>query len=502
MEIVKLTFIETPGMNDHYIRSYDTDLKNGMIDDALRQVSGSKTYGLTTIGRIASNMVRPMGHAGRAHIEGGWGRQRLRFAMLVEIEGGRYHKSHHYLTGYTDEAAFTQNRNGEMTISLDMRMYFNSVTEVSLIMSSRDGLPTHRPRVGAHDQILSKRTFETSRSTPALMRPSDLFRRRVNGDIGELSARRMGVQNTTRNLVGSFSQPLMMSTRRNNSPTSYLQRSVDNYMRSSEAMPDEPGGYDSNEDDILDETVDRLRENIITSNAFFNEHFGEETNYFRQGYVTYGELLRLCPDFDENELVGVRPLRERDVPKFNISGSNKSDTPENMAREILRGAIPAIMLECMYSRVENVIIDTGAMYEEDRVIPTVAMPFVDGLDTRSTDQLFIDRILTTVVPDISRNGAFQVQADITCDIDGHIEMYISVDGEPEEYYADAVYADALGTSVLSDSLDNLDRISDDILTVCGSFYQDRSRSISRDISVDSDSRQSTQTRFPESDKAW
>lgn len=495
MEIIKLTFLESPGLNDHYIRSYDTDLKNGMIDDALRHVSGETSYGLTTIGRIASNMVRPMGHAGKAYIDGGWGRQRMRFAMLVEVQGGRYHQTHLYITGYTDDARFAENRDGRFTIDPDMRMYFNSVTEVALMMSQRDGREARRPRVTAHDQILSKRSIDT-RDTAALLRPSDLFRRHANADMGEIAARRVGVHDTTRNLVGSFSQNLTLSTRRNNSPTSYLQRSVDTYLRSSEAVDDhDVAGWGSDQDGILDEAASRLKENILSANQFFDKSLGDETNYFRQGYITYGELIRLNPDFDEDDLVGIRPLRDRDRSQYETSSSNRSDTPENMAREILRGAIPAIMLECMYSRVEKLIIDTGAMYEEDRVIPAVAFPFVDGLDTRSTDSLFIDRILQTVVPDISRNGAFQVEAEITCDIDGHIEMYISIDGGPEEFFADAVYADALKSAVLTNSLDNLERISEDILTVCSTFQQDRSRRHPREIFNDRPARGETEVNW-------
>src|SRR5690606_10339672 len=128
-----------------------------------------------------------------------------------------------------------------------------------------------------------------------------------------------------------------------NSPTSYLQRSISSYMQASEGLSDggSIGGFDdsTNESQILDEVVDRLDENQLGNHRFFNDRLEDETNYFRQGYITYGELLRLSPEVDEDQMVGLRPLNDRDRDQFGASSSNRADTPENMAHEILLGSI-------------------------------------------------------------------------------------------------------------------------------------------------------------------
>lgn len=483
MEVIKLTFIETPEFNDQHIRSYDTDLKSGMIEDALRRTRTADTFSPITVGRIASNLIRPTGQSGLANIEGGWGRTRLRFAMVVALSDRNYHKEHSYITGYTDFADYSVMEDGNVRFDPDMKMYFNSVSRVSLIAYDNHGTNVMRPKLESHDQVLSRSSMGRNSRDSALMRPSDIFRRR-NLDVDDsIMGGLSGTYTETFNRVGAFNSELAFSTRRNNSPTAYLHRSISSYAKSSDDVNASMGasGYAGDHDEVMAGVIDRVDENRIESDPWFDEKLRSETNALRSGYISYGELLATNPDLDEDRIVGLAALDRNERYRHEAAMNTRSDAPEAIAAQILAGSIPSLMLNAMYSRVENLVIDTHALYEEDRVIPGMAFPFVDGLDTSSTDMYFIDQIEHMVIPDISRNGMFSVTATLTIDIDGVIEGNISVDGGPEEYFCFPVFSDALNANVLSDSFERLDRISSDVMSVSEAFYQDKERRNAREV---------------------
>ena len=488
MDILKLTFVETSEFHDQHIRSYDTDLKAGMLDDALAAVSNKHTFSTHTIGSVAANLIRPSGNSGISEISGGWGQQRLRFAMVVALQERNYHKSYNYITGYTDSNDFTIGHDGEVNFDPNMRLYFNSISRVSLLLTEDRGQEFFRPKLESHDQILTRNSLNTRDATA--MRPSDVFRRRgldmEDTTLGGMS----GTYSEVRNRVGGFPGTLSLSTRRNNSPTAYLHRTIDTYSKVQSAydVSDYGTGYDHATDshgEVLLESVDRLSENILSEDPWVDTTLKSDTNYLRQGYITYRELLRTNPNIADESSIGLKRLEQDRIDEYAHSISSKGDTLEVIAVGILAGSIPSLMLNAKYSRVEDLIIDTYAQYDSDKVIPGIAFPFIDGLDTRDTDESFIDDILQTVVRDISRNGAFAVEVCLTCDIDGVMEGEISIDGGDAEYFCVPVFSDALNSNVLSDSFERLDRISNDVLTISETFHQDKARRTSPNTGLDS-----------------
>lgn len=488
MEVLKLTFIETSQFNDQSIRSYDTDLKKGMLDDALAKISEKHTFSTNTIGTVAANLIRPSGNSGVSNIDGGWGVQRLRFAMVVSTADRNYHKAYNYITGYTDSNDYTISQDGQVLFNPSMRLYFNSISRVSLLLTDDRGTEVYRPKLESHDQILNRNSVNVRDVTA--MRPSDVFRRRgldmEDTTLGGLS----GTYSEVRNRVGGFPGTLSLSTRQNNSPTAYLHRTIDTYskVQATRDQHDYGTGYDHATDshgEVLLESVDRLSENIISEDPWVDATLKSDTNYLRQGYITYRELLRTNPDLDEDTTVGLNQLNQSRSDEYAHAMSNRGDTMEAIAVGILAGSIPSLMLTAMYSRVEDLIIDTFAQYENEQVIPGIAYPFVDGLDTRNTDDAFIDSIVQTVIRDISRNHSFAVEVCLTCDIDGVMEGEISIDGGDPEYFCVPVFSDALNSNVLSDSFERLDRISNDVLTISETFHQDRVRRSDTNVSTNS-----------------
>lgn len=477
MEILRITFIETPDYLDQGIRHYETDLKAGMIDDALDRSDDGRNLSPLGLSRIATNLVRPTGRFIRSNIENGWGTNRIRFAMLVSITSRSYSKEYAYITGYTDHADHSMLTN-RVKFGGDMKLFFNSVTRVNVLESEYRNQSVWQPKLTSHDQVLNKSVFGNSRDRArdkVLLRPTDLYRRCGQGEIDRPSTRsgRMGdYYSETTSLVGAFSGQLSSNTRLNNSPSSYLSRAIGAYVKASAQHAE--AGYqrdEANHDDVIHDAVDRVDENLLDTDPVF-DRMKSDTNIMRQGYITFGELLDMSPDFDEETQLGFKPLARNRRSRDDAS-SMREDTMESIAANILAQSLPTVMLFSMYSMVENMVINTRVRHGEDMVVVPVAYPYMDGFSTASTYDYFVDQVQETIVPDMTQGGNFDIMAKITADIDGDIDIWIRVDGGREEYFNYPCFADHLMSPVLADDMRTLERVSSDVLKISEEFFQRR-----------------------------
>lgn len=488
MEIVRITFVETPEYLDQGIRSYETDLKAGMVEDALERSDRGRNLSPVGLSKIATSLVRPTGRFIKSTIDNGWGCKRIRFAMLVSIQERSYSKEYAYITGHTDHADHSILTN-DVKFDDDMRLYFNSVTRVNVLESEYRGKSVWQPNVTSHDQVLNRSVFSDQSSTKdkVLMRPNDLYRRRgqstdMKTTMGGRSGGYQSHFTETTNLVGAFTGQLSANTRSNNSPSSYLSRSVSAYVRAAQQNSEiDYGRFDGDShDDVLNDAVDRVDENLLDTDPVF-DRMKSDTNIMRQGYITFGELLAMSPDFDERRQLGFKPLARSRRERRDEASSMRGDNVESIAANILAQSLPTVMLFSMYSLVENMVINTRARPGEDMVIVPIAMPYMDGFSTASTLDYFIDQMEMTVIPDMTQSGRMDINAKVTADIDGDIEIWIRVDGGPEEYFCYPAFADNLMSPVLSNDSGALERVSSDVLSIAEGFFQGRSSSTPRHL---------------------
>ena len=487
MKIIKLTLIESPGFNDGMIKSYDTNLRSGMIEDALARTEGGRRMDSRALSGIAAGMVRPGASGHRSHIENGWQEKRMRYALLVQTQDRQSRIEYKYITGYTDGSDFSVGRDGRVSLNPNTRFYFNSISTVDMFESATHSRGNrYVPRLSSHDQVLSRDTLGRE-DDKRLLRPVDLFRKREVSD-GILERFGDGDHHYSRinNTIGRFSSKTTLSTRANNSPSSYLSRSLRSYVGEHENQTGADGYQDSfgseyDHTEMLMGVTSRLRENAVGEDPFFDTLRDAWGDIESRGYMTYGELLDTDPEFDEDTMVGLQPSKRGEDYRYIDTDDINANTPEAIAANILAQSIPAVMLNAMYSKVNNLIINSAARMGEERVIPSSAYPFVDGLDVISTDGYFIDQIEYTVLPDVTCGGSFDVEALVNCDIDGVTDILISVDGGPEHHYVVPVFADGLLTPVMTLGEDHLDRISEDIISISEAFYLERDRNNPREI---------------------
>lgn len=475
MQILRITFIETPEYLEQGIRHYETNMKPGMLDDALDRADHGRNISPIGLSKIATNLVRPTGRFIRSNIENGWGTNRIRFAMLVSITSRSYAKEYAYIVGHTDNSDYSMLTN-RVKFNPGMRLYFNSITRVNVLESEYRGQSIWQPKLTSHDQVLNKSVFGNTDRTKdkVLLRPTDLYRRQGQQTESLGSSRSMGSYYTdVTSLVGAFSGQLTSNNRLNNSPSSYMSRAVGAYVKASTQHAE--AGYSRHEadshEDVIHDAVDRVDENLLDTDPIFDQ-MKADTNIMRQGYITFGELLDMSPDFDEDRQLGFKPLSRNRRSTDNVS-SMREDTMESIAANILAQSLPTVMLFSMYSMVEGMVINTRVRNNEDAVIVPMAHPYMDGFSTASTYDYFVDQVESTIIPDMTQGGKFDILAKIDADIDGDIDIWIRIDGGPEEYFNYPCFADNLMSPVLSDDMRSLSRVSEDILAISEGFFQRR-----------------------------
>ncbi|MNY06191.1 hypothetical protein D3C86_1389380 [compost metagenome] len=100
---------------------------------------------------------------------------------------------------------------------------------------------------------------------------------------------------------------------------------------------------------------------------------------------------------------------------------------------------------------------------EPKVLAGRCTPFVPGLEATSTLEYFESTVETVILEAISHGGMMDIDCTINANIDQDIEIWISLDGGPEHYYPFFSAADSLTAPTLSNTIETVDLLSDEIV---------------------------------------
>lgn len=478
MKLLKLSVVETNGAMDGVIRSFDTDIKQSDIDRIVDLTEDGKNVNAFRLADAISStdgMIVPTTEFKiNSKIENGWGERRLMFAMVVEVQATRNSTQYEYIVGYTDKSEYSK-LSGKAKFDPDMKMYFNSITRVHMTGTAyRGGDRVWQPSIKAHDQILNRYAINGERRrtdlTPSTLRPMDLFNRK--GSESAFGAHLRASGSVGVDTTGSFSTQLRASTRENNDPARFLARSISAYSRATANSG--AGDIDRDDDDVTMATAaDMAPENCLDVDPYL-EDLRRDTAIMDSGYITFGELMDMNPEFDEDEQMPFTPYEvRRNTIDLEGASSLNADTPEGLAAYIIAQALPAVMINAMYSKVDNLIINTRARMGEPKVLATRCSPFIPGMDATSTIDYFESEIELVLLRQISHNGMFDIEASINANIDQDIEIWISIDGGREEYFPFFAAADSLTAPTLADNIDTVDLLADEITKLAESVRRAR-----------------------------
>lgn len=494
MRIIRMTMFETNGAIPMPIRPYEMDYrsKGTLINDLAEATDVGRSIDNVRMARHASGILVPSTRSIKSNVAGGWNERRLMFAMAIEVGGNSHMEDIRYITGYTENNEMSV-ASGQVKFPNDMRLYFNSIAKIQLSEVSVRGGRAVQPTVKDNNLMLSRssvamdRSGPTRRHKPSLMRPYDVFARAGSNTVVNRMQDTFS-DNTNINVVtGTFGSETTLSSRRNNNSSNYLASALSGYMGARASSLDNAshsGFYGDDDVNHNHNTSARLQESQLSDDVLFDtmKRFSEITE---QGYITWGELQRMCPEFDPDRQLPVvtwesrlkstsRKYREADssqrnymsgVADYNSSVSFTQTTTESLAALMISQSLPEIMISSVYSKIDGLVIDTHPALGEPDVYLGMPHPFFDKVPIQYGARYFEDQIRHVVLPNISRNGSLHIQAHINANVDQDIEVWISVDGGPEEYFVYPTWGEHVLPPVMTDKIEDVQSLASSIASI-------------------------------------
>lgn len=489
MELIKLSFIESQGSSEQFICPFESRIKSRDYDRFAEATDNASTFTPARLSKIARDIMSPSTDGvQQSVIEGGWGERRIQFAMVVCVSNADRSSSYEYIVGTTDHSEYSTLSGKQVRFDPKMKMYITSITRINLGQARGRNGTIWQPTIKAHDQILHRSAVLGNRrrgpdgSLATILRPTDLFRRNkgskhffAGSDREDDFADGGNDDNMVVNLCGTFNSALKMVNLNHNTISGHLSKSLGSYVEAS-ASPSsaymDDGDHDS--DQVLRNACDVTDENVIEDDPFI-ERLTRWSNIVQQGYILYGELMEANPEFDENKI----PFMPVELNKNLIGWDGRSNwndsTPAAIAANIIKNTLPALMINSMFSEV-TLTLNTRARFGESKCVVSFAQPFVDGLNVQATMPYFEGTAANVLLNEVSSNGIFEVDAFISANIDGEIEIRIAMDNDPEEFFVSPVFAGSFSAPVLGHNGRQVDNLSNGIVKLAGEMSKRRSAS--------------------------
>lgn len=495
MKILRMSMFETDGAIPVPIRPYEMDMrsKGTLVEDLVEATDFGRSIDNVRMSKIASGLLVPSTRSIHTEIPNGWGERRIMFAMALQVNENAYMEDIRYITGYTDHNDISA-LDGNVKFANDMRLYFNSIAKIQLSEVAVRGGRGVQPTVKENNLMLLRSSVSMDRGTggrrhnkPSLMRPYDVFARAGSNTVVNKLHRNLADSSNINIVTGTFGTETALSSRRNNNSANYLSQALSGYMGARAASHDSASNSGMMGDDEVNHnsnTSARLQESQIQDDVMFDE-MARFSEIAQQGYITWGELLRMCPEFDEDrELPYVtwdsriksasRKYRDADTTNrdyvsgladYQSSASFTESTTESLAALMIAQALPEILINAVYSKLDGLVIDTHPALHEPDIYMGLPHPFFDKVPVSYGARYLEDQLRHVVLPNISRNGAVHVQAHINANIDQDIEIWIQIDGGPEEYFIYPAWGEHALPPIMTDDVKDVHQLATSIANV-------------------------------------
>ena len=483
--VIGAFMIETPATAPVFARSINARL-TGRVEEIYRETSDGGRKNSESLMASIANSVLGYSTEPERRISMPGGFDQSRFRVVIEYRESAMNRTEKisYIVGYTDHDDMERD-GGSVHFDKRMKVYFNNVALVTRSTGTRTGAQAYRvdnrsqiltaPDVGEKDildeVIASRRRKDRSSSySPMdghLLIPSIVIGRMGNAHIPDL----VGMPNIRRSdIEDSRSSLRTLGAKRTNGmnavPAHYLSRVLEGHSqvrRGNQASDND--GPRANTKRIAD--LQREVEDDTLSNSGFFHTLMVDTHFPEDGYVTWGELIKLFPELDDDRIVTALPLAKRykDRPSVdNVSHWDSTDM-ETIIANILVSSITPMLSELLFDEVDISITNDTRDGKVSVVIEHYYSMFGD-LDLIAQAETLEFRI---------RRWVLDGQPWMDCPIDIHgtlstnyeCALNIEYDGGRPESYRFASYADARGSALISIDEGKIDAISDSLGTLMG-----------------------------------
>lgn len=450
--VSKLMFIETGEYHQQAARPYNTYLDDTRNIELLKSATqDGRNISANSVAGVASTIIRPTSEAGRdINISHGWGERRYRFFMEVEMMVANT-PVRKIVIGYTDHVGVG------MGGSLDpnMRMYINNVIVLRLIGPNQWQI-FESNHIVVNDLKIHGQGFQ---SQSVVMRPEDVFNSLQATSYYQQQD--MDVLDFRANIArGAFK-----SERSNTNHNQYLAKSM-KALHSAQNNADHMAGTMS---DIYSEATTKVRESSIQDDGLLRL-WDDQNNYFEDGFITYGALCDMSPStMHVTNHFELKPALKQATQHTSHTEHFKGSDVTAVMSTILSNTVPPLAMECLLTRVKFSATNATLNGQPDARITDVPRGFVEDIPLDSYIQLFLDRLINIVMPDVTNNWNFIVTIDVDVDILGETRIEISVDGDVPVPYVIPSFADGLTAPIIGSTNNDLNSLAVDIDAITSSI---------------------------------
>lgn len=385
-----------------------------------------------------------MGQSREVGIEGGWAANRM--ALIVDVSEERYGRTINTRAyGYTGEL-FHKDLS---IIDQEVRVTFNRlVTTVTGKWSTVEGVQT-ATHVANDLHLLTKPKGEAF-----TLRPEDV--------LGRIEVERI-TQHTVGNtpyldMRASFGSTIAGVPVVFEHPATYLNTLGDALKAS---YGDNIGDGFDDEDRVFSDARMRLCTSVNSSNDFIQTLL-EQTNWPHEGTISYGELLTLFgPDVTTTDLVKCHAIQ---VEHPASEAAYVTGDLESAAGAIAMLITRAVSGSMGRQGVESVYLESKAV--EGDVIFAEKETFADGpeVDWETVGDVeelpgFVDEVNAAIkgIAKANHLGSLKVSIDIS--LATVATVYLSVNEEETQKFVFPMYASALTSNLITDSIRELDDLA-------------------------------------------
>jgi len=455
IRIVRMLMAETGTYNDTFFRPFQSGFDGRAqklydeFTDRGQRVSKESLAG------IAGTIIRPATEAGaRVSIDNGWGERRIRFIMVVEcgIMGNDGQPMVEYITGYTDHADFSMNG----LMDPRTKLYFNTTVQARRVRVNQGGVYGYQERMIDASHVLSapEVTAGTSRryvdqDRLKFLTPQDVMGKLLEGDYPDDNVR--DYRNSMRGNV------VRKSRRGNCVSTDHLSRSIMGIVNAQRMASASAGG------DAFatpDETLYSLAFENVHDQRFSEDRFlswlDTDTTYGENRYITYGELMRKCPELASIvETIPLTSVQRRGLPQRGDTEYWDGSQQETVIANILSFSVPGIMMELMLTKFTFIISNDTLDGQPEFELRNAGSIAARDIDITPYIQSVETRLINEVFPDVTNRGAMTLTVFMDVDILGETRITISYNGGPKTDYIVPSFADGLFAPIITPDSEDL-----------------------------------------------
>lgn len=446
--VTKLIFMETGQYHQQAARPYNTYIDDTRNVELLKNATqDGNNISANSVAGVASTIIRPATEAGRdINITNGWGERRYRFFMEVEmmVAGTPTRK---IIIGYTDHVGVS------MGGSLDpnMKMFINNVI-VLRMMGLGQWQIMESNHIVVNDLTVHGNGFSNQN---VVMRPEDVFNNLQATSVYPQADVQM------HDFRAISSTGARKSERVNTNHNQYLAKSM-KALHTSQNNADHMQGTIG---DIYQEATTKVRESSIVDDNLLR-NWDDQGNFFEEGFITYGLLCDLSPSTmhvtHHMELNGA--LKQSTDHVSHTEHFKGSDVTAIMST-ILANTVPPLAMECLLTKVKFAATNATINGQPDARLLDVPAGFVQDVPLDNYIQLFLDRLVNIVMPDVTNNWNFIVTLEMEVNILGETKISIQVGDQPAVPYVIPSFADALTAPIIGNNNNELSALAHDINAV-------------------------------------